>query len=127
MTAPSQAWLNVGASALAIVETVGRKRRDPHMPSTYVSWRDLDRLADALRELGITVNADNLGAEPRAAIERRNATYREHRTSVTNDRERPGETYRVTCSCGWERFGFEYGLQAGRAGKAHVREQVAAA
>lgn len=60
-------YAEVIAVANAITRTAGDKRRDPNSRAAYVSWRQLDRLADALRRAGIDPQADNLGE---AAVER---------------------------------------------------------
>lgn len=52
----------LAAVARIITERVGRKRRAGARGWCYVPWRELDALADALRELGVDPRAPNLGA-----------------------------------------------------------------
>jgi hypothetical protein len=61
----------LATAKLVLEANAGRKRRDPNTPACYVRWSDLDALADALRGAGVVLDAPNLGAVYRAAMDDR--------------------------------------------------------
>lgn len=67
MSAGRERFAEVLTTAQRITRIVGDKRRDRNSVWATISWRDLDRLADALRRAGLDPHADNLGE---AALER---------------------------------------------------------
>ena len=42
---------------IELEDELGKRRRDPLTPSAYVRWSRLDRIADALRETGLELDA----------------------------------------------------------------------
>lgn len=79
MTEQRELELRAFVAARRIVNRAGAKRRAAWNGWCYVSWRDLDALADALRDAGVlSVDAPSLGSavadRMREALESRRAS-----------------------------------------------------